>query len=133
MNVGREVEILNPYEWLPGYGETSVNFSTEDGNLSVWVEYDGKQGPEKKELLFTGVSSFYASALPGPMFLNFTYPEKSTTPMGSLTEFPDSEAAAAWTRHFGDGRVKRHYRIAFLAENSILIVFAEDVTVKSAK
>jgi hypothetical protein len=45
--------------------------------------------------------------------------------LGSLWEFPDSEAAIAWREHFGKTRTVKHYAIWFMSENLVIQVFAE--------
>ena len=128
MEVGRGVEVLNPYDWLPGHGENGVRLRTHRNDLLVTIPYDGEHGELEKELLFRHAVAFYRTTSPGPSLLNLHCSVRSDGPMGALVECPDSEAAQAWTQHF-DGLFNiKHYSIAFLAENVALVVFAEDVT-----
>lgn len=132
METGRCIEVLNPYDWLPGHGENAVEIHTQNGDLSVLISYDGEHGELKKELLFKQAFAFYKSAFPGVSFLDLQSSHRDEVPMGSLVEHPDSEAARAWSQHFGGRFNVKHYRIAFLSENILLVVFATDFTLKQA-
>ncbi len=127
MRAGLGKEVLDLYEWLPPHGENQVSLSTKaaERELLVTVRYDGEAGQVQRDLHFKAVSAFYRAAFPGPDMLNLSYSTGSGTAVGSLIVYPDSEAAAAWTAHYGDGRVVKHYSLAFLAENILLVVFAE--------
>ncbi len=134
MQAGRPISVLDPYEWLPPYGESGLNFRSQPGR--VWVieiAYDGPAGQSlKRNLRFTGVSGFHTSSFPGAALLNIEYAEKpSTDDFGTLLEFPDSEAAHAWSQYWqsscpGVKWLVRHFRIWFLSENKSVVVFAED-------
>lgn len=132
METGRCIEVLNPYDWLPGHGENTVEIHTQGGDLSVLIPYDGEQGELKKELLFKQAFAFYKSAFPGVSCLDLQSALRDEVPMGSLVEYPDSEAARAWSQHFGGKFNVKHYRIAFLSENILLVVFATDFILKQA-
>lgn len=130
MKIGRCIKVMDPYDWLPGYGESSIEMQTQGGDLSVIITYDGEHGELKKEILFKSAFSFYKTAFPGPGILNLQCSEKSEISMGSLLECPDSEAALAWKKHFNGLFDIKHYSITFLSENIYLLVFATDVIVK---
>lgn len=132
METGRCIEILNPYDWLPGHGENAVEIRTQRGDLSVLIPYDGEQGELKKELMFKQAFAFYKSAFPGVSCLDLQSSLRDEVPIGSLVEYPDSEAARAWSQHFGGKFDVKHYRIAFLSENILLVVFATDFTLRQA-
>ncbi|MFC0399339.1 hypothetical protein [Paraburkholderia rhizosphaerae] len=131
MKIGRSVEIFNPYEWLPGYGESDVTFRTEGGDLVVTVAYDGENGLCERELCFTSVCSFYVQSFPGPSMVDLRDGEAASILRGALVEYPDSEAAIAWTQHYGGSRVVRHYGIVFLAENRLLVALAEGAVLRN--
>ncbi len=78
--------------------------------------------------MFTSVCSFTYSSFPGVSTDAFEYDQPNTVPLDALGEYPDSEAAKAWTRHFPYGGEVRHYRIYFLSANKSLTVFACGVT-----
>ena len=135
MEAGHCIKILDPYEWMPGHGENSVEISTKRGEgLTVVVAYDSEDGEEQeKKIKFTGVSAFYRSSFPGSDMLRVTYSAKNKEDIsfGSLVEYPESEAARAWTEYWhqscGVTRQIKHYRWLFLSENLRLEVFAEGV------
>lgn len=125
MEVGRAVAVLDPYEWLPGYGENGVDVRTKGADLAVVIAYDGDDGEFKKELVFKHAVAFYMTTFPGPDILNMQCSVKGTGSMGSLNECPDSEAAKAWREHFQGQFDIKHYTMLFLSENVALVVFAE--------
>jgi len=129
METGRSVEILDPYDWLPAYGETAVELCLRHGDLIVRIEYDETDGgePRAKEMIFRSVCAVHESSVPGVNLLDLGYSVEDATPLTSLVEYPDSEAALAWTTHFGNSRACRHYRIYFMAENLKIEVFAQEI------
>jgi hypothetical protein len=133
MKTGRCIEVLNPYDWLPGHGENTVEIYTENGDLCVLIPYDGEQDELKKELLFKHAVAFYKSAFPGAIdgCIDFQGAVCDVS-LSSLVEFPDSEAARAWSQHFGGQYNIKHYMIAFLSGNILLVVFAEGFILKQA-
>ena len=130
METGYCIEVLDPYDWLPGHGENTVEFRTQSGDLSVLIPYDSEQGELKKELLFRQAFAFYKSAFPGINCLNFRSSFPDEVSPGSLVEYPNSEAARAWSQHFGGKFNIKHYRIAFMSENIFLVVFATNFILK---
>lgn len=139
MEAGRCVEVLDPYQWMPGHGENSVEvFMERSGftvsDLVVTVSYDGEDGKEQqKKITFTNVSAFYRGSFPGPAMLRITHSteNKENISIGSLVEYPESEAAQAWIKHYKNHshyeRAVKHYMWIFLSENVMLEVFAEGV------
>src|ERR1700748_359835 len=115
--MGRSIEILDAYEWLPGHGENSVKVRTEGSGLIVTVKYDGGAEVCERELRFTLVCSFYSQAFPGPSMLGIEKEAAALLLRGVLVEYPDSKAARGWVRHFQNSKPCRHYEILFLAEN----------------
>jgi len=132
MKTGHGIEIFDPYEWLPEYGETSVRVRTEGTSLVVTVTYDGETGELEREITFAAVCSYYSQIFPGPSMLAVEEGEAGLLLRGVLVEYPDSEAALLWTQHFGVDRMVRHYGIVFLAENFMLNVFSGDVSVSES-
>ncbi|WP_342755232.1 hypothetical protein AAGQ96_08135 [Pantoea sp. MBD-2R] len=132
MKAGDAVLLLDIYDWLPPYGENALSLESRGLDLAVKVDYDAENEGENvlyRELLFNGVCAFYKSAFPGVPMLDIDYESSKKSPAtGTLVEYPDSEVAQAWTAHFGGLRAVKHYRIAFLSENVLLEVFAENVT-----
>lgn len=123
MKIGRSVEVHDPYDWLPKHGENGVSLRTEGSKLIVAITYDGANGACERDIEFTSVCSFYVQAFPGPSLLDVEGGE-ATILEGKLVEYPESEAAAAWKQHFSYSRTVRHYCIAFLSENLLLVVLA---------
>jgi hypothetical protein len=132
MKVGSGIEILDPYEWLPGHGENAVKVRTEGTELIVTVMYDCDAGVCERELRFSSVCSFYSQVFPGPSMLEVEGVEAALLLRGVLVEYPASEAAMAWSQHFGSARVIRHYSIVFLAENLLLVVLASSVALNES-
>ena len=136
MEAGRCIKIFNPHELMPSYGENSVEVSMKRSNLSVIVAYDGKDGREQQtEIIFTDVNAFYRSNFPGPGMLGITYntEDKEKISISNLVEYPDSEAALAWTEYWqkscGINRHIKHYMWIFTSENIRLEVFAGGVQI----
>lgn len=51
MEAGRCIGVFNPYEWLPGYGENSVEIYTDGLDLCVLISFDGENDePQQKTL-----------------------------------------------------------------------------------
>jgi hypothetical protein len=132
MKVGSGIEILDPYEWLPGHGENAVKVRTEGTELIVTVTYDCGAGACERELRFSSVCSFYSQAFPGPSMLEVDGVDVALLLRGVLIEYLDSEAAMAWGQHFGSSRAIRHYSIVFLAENLLLVVLAGSVALNES-
>jgi hypothetical protein len=128
MKMGRGIEALDLYEWLPGHGENAVAIRTEGADLIVTVAYDCDAGVSERQLRFASVCSFYAQAFPGPSMLGLDGGEAALLLRGVLVEYPDSDAALAWSQHFRDARRVRHYSVVFLAENRLLVVLANGVS-----
>ena len=102
----------------------------------VKIEYDvtnENQGPNYRELRFDNVCDFHHTSFPGLSRLDIDYSSDARTPLtGTLIEYPDSEVAIAWSRHFGGIKHIKHYKIIFLSENISLEIFAENVNLSSA-
>lgn len=131
IEAGRCVEVLNPYDWLPGHGENSVQLYTEGLDLIVLVAFDGQDDEwQEKKMHFKNAFGFYRGSFPGPGILGIGYSVEDTEKLlisGCLVEFPDSEAAYKWRNlHVGSQSIK-HYKIVFFAENLTLEIFADSV------
>lgn len=128
MKVGRGVEVFNLYDWLPGYGENRIKINSEETDLIVTVEYDGKCGPIKRNIRFTSVCSYYYQIFPGPSIVGLDWGTKRNSDLiGSLIEYPASEAAIAWMKALNNSRIIRQFGVLFLAENIQIIVFSGNV------
>lgn len=132
MKSGTAVFILDPYEWLPSYGENAVSVESNGLEYVIKIEYDAEdecQTIHYRELRFDSVCVFYRTTFPGVSILNIDYDENVEAPsIGALIEYPNSEAAFAWNKHFSGLRQIKHYRITFLSENVSMEIFADNVT-----
>jgi len=130
MEAGRCIKVLNPYEWLPSYGENSIQIYMDGTDLTILVAYDSEDGVQKqKKIKFEKVVGFYKGSFPGPKMLGVTYNTKDDekNSIGNIVEFPESEAARIWTAHYQGIWNVKHYKWIFLSENIMLEIFAEGV------
>lgn len=127
MRSGPPKVVLDPYEWLPGYGETSLEVSQHGGEWRIRVFYDSADQTAlvARDICFFGVYCFHHAALPGVHLLH-TGLQGLRDNHDKLLEFPMSEAASAWSQHFGYRKI-RHYWIHFAAGNCDFEVFADGV------
>src|SRR5580704_5217269 len=125
MKSGHPIIVINPYDWLPGYGESGVVVRSQGLEWIIDIMYDDSEQVEllKRELRFHGVCCFYQASFPGPSLMKVDSETGDT--LGTLVEYAESEAARAWKVHFGNTRIIKHYGIWFLAENLVIQVFAE--------
>lgn len=130
MAISKYVEILDPYDWMPSYGENAIAIRTEGTDLLVAISYDGENGPSERHLLFQSVCAFYVQTFPGPSMLKDQPDDAAPLLRGLLVEYPGSEIALKWRSHFGPTREPRHFAIAFSAENRLLVVVADGVLLK---
>jgi len=123
MQAGQFKTLMNPYEWLPPYGETRISIRFDGNELSVDVVYDDEKSEAEslKTIKFTGVCSFTLSSIPGVNLSALVYEKVALS--GHLVEYEDSEAAKAWTEYLKYRQV-RHYQVYFLSEKRRLEVFA---------
>jgi hypothetical protein len=119
--VAEAKEVLNPYEWLPSYGESGIRFWSEDSDVVLEITYDGDEEGDsplrlKRHLRFVGVCALYKSSFPSPAGLvDIKYDSKWL--IGSLVEFRRSEVADAWMSNFANQYELKHYLIQFTSEN----------------
>src|SRR5215471_11391861 len=114
LKAGRPRTVLDPYEWLPGYGESGVQIRTEKGSCwTVEITYDDESRSKlwKRNLRFSGVCSFYQASFPGVNTLALHL--EASEDLGSLVEYPESEAALEWRKHFQNLFAIKHYLIYF--------------------
>ena len=122
--------IIRLYDWLPLYGETSVDVRFSGSNLSVGLLYDGREDDSEKMLTlnFTGACSFQFTSTPGAELPSIE--SEAPKPLGDVIEYEDSDGARAWNAHYlnagGVSRGIRHFHVWFLSANQTLVVFAQD-------
>ena len=123
MQTGEFKTLMDLYEWLPPYGETSISTRFDGNELSVDVVYDDEDSSSErsKTIRFTGVCSFMISLIPGVNLSALIF--ENIPQSGHLVEYENSEAAKAWTEYLKYRQV-RHYRVYFSSENRFLEVFA---------
>jgi hypothetical protein len=128
MKSGPAIEILNPYDWLPGHGESDVTLRTDQADLIVEISSDHSSGARKRELRFKRVYWFQRSLFPGAAMTSVRFSRYEQ--LGSLVEFSKSEAASAWAEYLLQNGFKdvrpRHFHMLFLSENLRIDVIAED-------
>jgi hypothetical protein len=119
LHVSAAKEVMNPYEWLPSYGESEVNFHSDRSDVIVEIVYRSDTGDAervRRKLRFFGVCDFCTSAFPGAAgFTDVSYDTKWA--IGSLIEFEKSDVAFAWSAHFSNGISAKHYLMQFVSEN----------------
>lgn len=139
MKIGQPKLILNPYEWLPGYGESKVSFRSVGADVILDVEYErdvpGVDGSEvvqslRREIVFKFVRTFIRLPFPGGAIFEFDG-DSSKFGLGELTEFEDSDLVRtgldAWRSVPGGESLRvRHFSIQFLSENIAFHILAED-------
>jgi hypothetical protein len=125
MKLGKAKAILNPYDWLPGHGENSIELRTAKGDMIVTIPYDGVDGELKKEIIFQHCCWFQKSWFPGVQTDKFTSETDANYPLGSMVVYPNSEVSAAWNKHCNWPTNFQHYSIYFLAENFHIQAIAE--------
>lgn len=140
MKIGKPKLILNPYEWLPGYGESKVPFRAVGLDVILDIEYErdvpsaeglGTVRHFRREIIFQAARVFMRVPFPGSFLFEFQG-DSSEYGLGELTEFMDSELidssmnARRSVSSFGASGV-RHFSIQFLSENVAFHVLAEAV------
>ncbi len=139
MKISKPKLILNPYEWLPGYGETKVSCRYEGVDLLLEIEYERELIEDsqdevlnlKRGLLFKRVNSFLKMPFPGSMFFEFAG-KSDEFRLGVLTEFTKSDwvsaSQAAWRALYTHTPpIMRHFSIQFMGENIAFEILAAEV------
>lgn len=130
MKIAKPKRVLNPYEWLPGYGETRVELRRGDSmDLSVDIFYESNgSGLKKRTIVFKNAWSFLFGAAAWREITKFVHVDNEIDKkmIGSLIEYESSEAAKTLQKHLppGLGPLK-HFEIYFMSANESLCVFAE--------
>jgi len=137
---GKSVEeVMDPYDWLPGYGESSVGIRTSGSDLVVDIEYEElSEGRVSlwRSLVFRWSVYFVQSSLPAPVDLSNGGREgrsdedprsadRYKVPVSSLVVIDQSELADSWSRQLRQSKgYFQHFRIVFSFENILLEVVA---------
>jgi hypothetical protein len=137
MKIGMPRSVVDLYEWLPGYGESSVSVAADGTNLRVTIRYERDGGNEaqlmERELSFIFAPVFLRHPFPGSFLFEMTGSADGLT-LGHLSEFEFSEFRQAYVVSLpihSPSRLPevRHYAVQFLAENLGLHVLASGVEV----
>jgi len=120
--------VFNPYDFLPAYGETSIDLKFSDSLLELNVYYDTNR--DNKEgclrLLFDNAVFYKLESFPGVSSINAEYDYDDST-VGSLIQFLDSDFKDVWERHFNNLFKFAHYKIFLLGVNKSLEVVCRDI------
>jgi len=138
MRISRPKKIVDPYDWLPGYGESGVAIVSENLNLTIVVKYDredpssGKISVATREFRFEYAPAFLRQPFPGGFSFEVSG-DATDLKLGALTEFQSSEFVDRYlsgraTIASGPAPRMRHFSIQFLAENLDVHVVAVDVS-----
>lgn len=128
-------EVMDPYEWLPGYGESSVEIRTSGTDLLIDVGYEDQTEARAmvwRSIVFRRAVYFCRSSIPNPAddaYRKRAEPDDSSdaVPPSCLVAFDNSALASSWSRHFS---VRfEHFRIIFTSENVVVEAVAERVSV----
>lgn len=140
MKVSDAVTIYDPYEWLPGDGESKVSYKSVGADVSIEVIYDCQSNGSdsqsitfcKKYLIFKSAFYFYKAPFPGAELLNIEW-KADIKDISSLVEFKYSELALQarkiWSDTAGSANIPefRHFSIYFMSENVCFHIIASDV------
>lgn len=139
MKIGQPKLILDPYEWLPGYGESKISHHSVGSDVILNVEYEKEVVIDSEEVVldlrreveFKSVRCFIREPFPGNTIFEFDG-DPSELHLGKMTEFMDSELVrnnlTAWRSVSSHAPPKlRHFSIQFLSENITFHVLAADV------
>jgi hypothetical protein len=148
--------IIDPYEWMPSYGESGVSYRSSRGDLILEVTYDEPDtetregvGMLRRQMTFRHAAYVIVTPFPG---VNPLHPEsasviglsgsvKAHAPLTdeqldeihSLIEIEDSDFLEGCKKVYGriSGHIPpafRHFLIWFLSENVSFQIIAVDVT-----
>jgi hypothetical protein len=109
---------------LPPEGEADVSFEYDGFQLRVVVGYEDESDASlirRVAILFDGVALMHVSSVPGVELLEVQYTGKHD--IRNVVEYTNSEAANAWSAHFG--WAIRHFHVYFANQNNRLDVFAK--------
>ena len=130
MKASKPKVILDPYEWMPGYGENKVIFTFSGLDLKLKVNYDDSNSTTEKDIVFKGTRLFRRSSFPGPAYNDFRYEDPNDLIIsGSLIQFKSSELAEAYNKHFLGVYTFKHFYWIFLSENVAYEILCIDVIV----
>lgn len=115
------------------HGESQIKIDYDGEQLCIKVDLNDESllGKDYLQLIFENVVEFHVAAVPGVYTLNFEHTGKicEQYELGDVVECTQSEAADAWSSHFG-WKI-RHFGVLFTSENKSIIAFARDCRLES--
>ena len=139
MKIAKPKLIFDPYQWLPGYGESKVSFSSDGTKVILEVEYEKEMSQFEKtvcklhmrKIVFDYSPIFFKMPFPGDILFDFVGKSDKFT-LGKMTEFEESDLVknyikARRTLSSQNPPILRHFSIQFLSENISFHVLAEEV------
>lgn len=130
MLAGNPITVIDMSRQLPMEGETGVSFRLDGSELRAIVEYESESSPSLTRsltIVFDGVVLMHLGSVPGVELLNLQYEGKPD--LGNVVEYTVSEAADAWSTHFG-WKI-RHFHVYFPNQNKRFDVFAKGCRTES--
>ena len=122
--------ILDPYQWMPSYGENAIRYSFSDLTLSLILVFDTDIGVKEKEIIFYGVRWLKHSSFPTPELVKINYiDDKDVMASGCLVEFLDSDAGQLFNKHYKKIFNLKHFVWIFLSENIRFEIICEEFKV----
>lgn len=139
MKIAKPRLVIDPFEWLRGYGESRVSFYSVGPDVILDIQYEKEAVVDseevvltiKREIVFMSVRCFIREPFPGGTMFEFDG-DSCEFQLGKLTEFRNSEWVRedlkAWrTASSHEPLELKHFSIQFLSENLTFHVLAADV------
>lgn len=127
--------IDDPYDWLPEYGENDIKFYNEGLNTIVEVYYENIKDDmifyKKRSYTYKNCSNFSISSFPGigkDSYGQDCDSSKEKYSLTSLVKINYSNFAKKWMEHYGNSRKLNSFIQYFIAENKVIEVISEGVT-----
>ena len=124
IKTGNGIVSFDTYNYIPGYGENSIEVSIKRDDLTMYIYYDGTKGDEEKIVLhFPGVKFFLKTPFPNKKIIDFDYSNSDRLlGLGGLIEYPNSDLINLLSTH---NKNLTHYKIIFFAENLSIDIVSE--------
>jgi hypothetical protein len=108
-----------------------VNVFLNGSQLRVIINFDGRGNvPSIKTLIFEHVVAFEMRVIPGINMVDVALTKADRPMLRALIEYPDSELAFAWRKHFSGTVQIKHYDMYFLHANKAIVVLAKEVRIE---
>jgi hypothetical protein len=117
MNCKHPTVVLDIKKNLPSYGESSISFRYDEGNILLIIGFDDEYKQSKQiSISFEHVVFFKESSVPGVSDTQISYDGKIE--LGSLIEYQFSDFKTKWEEHFNHLFRFRHLKL-FLPNSNI--------------